>query len=34
MEVQDDVARFDSGDGDLGDRDAAQGGRGHGQVGG
>ena len=34
VEVQDDVARFDSGDGDLGDRDAAQGGRGHGQVGG
>jgi hypothetical protein len=34
VEVQDDMARIDSGNGDLGDRDAAQRGRGHGQIGG
>ena len=34
VEVQDDVARFDSVDGDLGGRDAAQCGCGHGHVGG
>ena len=34
VEVQDDMARFDSVDGDLGGRDAAQCGCGHGHVGG
>jgi hypothetical protein len=34
MEVQDNMARFDSVNGDLGSRDGAQGGRGHGHVGG
>ena len=34
VEVQDDMARLDSGNGDLGDRDAAQRGRGHGHIGG
>jgi hypothetical protein len=34
VEVQDNMARFDSVDGDLGRRDAAQRGRGHGHVGG